>query len=241
MAVYGSRASIGLIVPASGYALEMECNKMAPEGVAVATTRIPLEKATPEFLSKIASYVEEAAKLLAMAELDVIVLGCTAGSFIKGVGYDSTIIKIIEEATNITGLTTSTAVISALRKLKAKKISIATPYIDEVNEQEKMFFEANGFNVLSIEGLQLGRTNSRDMPLLEAETMYDFAKKVHKQECDVLFVSCTGLGVISIIERLENELGKPVVTSNQATFWAALRTAKVRDPIEGYGKLLRES
>lgn len=241
MAVYGSRAKIGLIVPAPGCALEMECNEMAPEGVAIVTTRIPLEKATPEFLIKIASYIDGAARLLAAAEPDVIALGCTAGSFIKGIGYDKSIIKSIEEATNITGLTTSTAVLGALTKLRARKISIATPYIDEVNKQEKMFFEANGFNVISIEGLQLGRTSSRDMPLVEAKTMYGFVKKVYRPECDVIFISCTGLGVISIIEELENELGKPVITSNQATFWAALRIAKVWDPIKGYGKLLRES
>lgn len=240
MFVYGSRAGIGLIMPAPGYALEQECHMMAPEGVAVASTRIPLEKATPEFLIKLADYVEEAAKLLATSEPDVIALGCTSGSFIKGVGYDKAVIERIEKATNITGLTTSTAVLSALEKLKAKKVAVATPYIDEVNKQEKIFFEGNGFDVVSIEGLQLGRTSAKDMPCVEPETMYELAKKVYRPECDVVFISCTGLGVISIIEKLENELGKPVVTSNQATFWAALRIAKVSDPIQGYGRLLRE-
>lgn len=240
MATYGYRSKIGVISPATGFTVDEEFHIMAPEGVAIGVTRIPLENATPESLARLNDYIEEAAKLIATAEPDIIVLTCTSGSFIKGLGYDKAIIKKIEKTTNIAGLTTSTAVLDALTKMKVKKVAVATPYIDEVNELEKLFLEDNGFDVVSIEGLQLGRTNPRDMPNVEPETMYQLAKKVYRPGCDGVFISCAGLGIISIIESLEKDLGKPVITSNQATFWDALRMTKVQDPIPGYGQLMRE-
>ncbi len=118
MEVYASKAKIGMITPAPGLATEEEFHRMAPEGVAVGTARITLESATPESLSKLADRAVEAARIVATFEPDVIILTCTSGSFIKGTGYDEMIIKRIEEASNVTGLTTSTAVLRALRKIK---------------------------------------------------------------------------------------------------------------------------
>lgn len=235
--VYGWRGKIGLIYLAPGVPLEIEAHKMVPEGVAILTTRIPHKMATPEELMKLANYIEEASSLLAQAKPDLIVFGCTAGSFIRGIGYDKEIINKIESHVGIPAITTSTAAIDSLNALKVKKLAVATPYIDEVNQHERSFIEDSGFKITSIKGLGL----LGNMAFVENEQMYRLAKEVFTEDADALFISCTGLSVIGIIETLEEELKRPVVTSNQATIWAALRRINVRDKIKGFGTLFRMS
>ncbi len=231
--VYGWRGIIGVMHPAPGLSMETEFHQIAPDGVAIVTTRMPFPKSTPETLIDLANYVEEAAVLLSQARANLIVFFCTAGSFIKGIGYDYEIMNKIENRVGISALTTSTAVIDSLKALNAKKIAVATPYIEEVNQREKDFLEDSGFKVTGIKGL--GRLVK--MGYVEHEEIYHLVKDVHTEEAEAIFISCTGLCVVGMIKELEKEFKKPVITSNQATFWAALRSLNINEPIEGYGKL----
>ena len=235
---FGWRGKIGLIYPAPGIAGEVEFHKMAPEGVAILTTRMPLEKVDAEGLIKMGSYTEQAASLLAQAKPDVIAFCCTTGSLVKGIGYDKEIIRRIENHTGIAAITTSTAVIDSLNTLKVKKIAVATPYPDEVNQREKVFIEDSGFEITAIKGL--GVLDPQKMQNVRHEEMYRLAKEVFTENADAIFISCTGIAVIDIIEPLEEDLGRPVITSNQATMWAALRKINIGERIEGLGKLFRE-
>ena len=106
---YGWRGKIGLIYPAPGTAGEIEFHKMAPEGVAILTTRMPLEKVDADALIKMGSHTEQAAALLAMAKPHVIAFCCTTGSLVKGIGYDKEIISRIESRVGIAAITTATA------------------------------------------------------------------------------------------------------------------------------------
>jgi len=236
--MYGWRARIGLIYPAPGITGEIEFHQMAPEGVAVCTTRIPLEQTTPESLIKMADYIEEASVLLSQAKVDVIAFGCTSGSLIKGAGYDKEIIGKIENLVHIPAITTATSVIEGLKAMRMEKIVVVTPYSDEVNQKEKLFLESHSFKVQDIRGL--GILNPVEMANVEPGVIYKLAKGMISDTADGVFISCTGLGIINIIEMLECDIRKPVITSNQATMWAALRRAKVRGKIRGYGQLLQE-
>ena len=229
------RAKIGLIYPAPATAGEFEFHQMAPEGVVVCTTRIPQEQTTPESLIKMADCVEDASVLLSQAKVDVIVFGCTAGSFIKGTGYDKEIIRKIEDLVHIPAITTSTAVIEALKVIGVKKIVVATPYSEEVNRRERLFLESHSFQVQEIRGL--GIIDPRELASVEPDVMYRLAKDMVSDTTDGIFISCTGLRVISIIDILEHESQKPVITSNQATMWAALRRVDIREEITGLGRL----
>ena len=236
--MYGWRAKIGLIYPAPGITGEMEFHQMAPEGVAICTTRIPLEHTTPESLIKMADYIEEASALLSQAKVDVIAFCCTSGSLIKGFGYDKEIMQRIEKLTHIPAITTATSVIEGLKVMGMKKIVVATPYSDEVNQKERSFLESHSFEVQDIRGL--GITNPLEMANVEPGIIYKLAKDMISDTTDGVFISCTGLGIINIIEILECDIQKPVITSNQATMWAALRKVKVREEIQGFGRLLQE-
>jgi maleate isomerase len=235
---YGWRGKIGLIFPAPGTAPEVEFHRKVPEGVAVLTTRVPFEEVTPKGLIKMGTFVMDAGSLLSQAKPDVIVFACTTGSLVKGVGYDKEIIDSIERRTGIPATTTTTAVIESLNVLKLKRIVITTPYSDEVNQVEKSFLESSGFEVISIKGL--GLLDPNKMPEVRHDQIYKLVKEGFTEEADGIFVSCTGIGVIDLIKILEEDFKKPVITSNQATLWMALRKIKVANKIPGLGKLFDE-
>ncbi|MFQ6090757.1 MAG: maleate cis-trans isomerase, partial [Candidatus Bipolaricaulia bacterium] len=153
--MYARQCRIGLIVPSSNTTMESEFVRYVPEGVSVQTARLPLERVTEDELIKMAEKVEEAAALLADAQVDVIAYGCTSGSLIKGKGHGIKLEERIGRATGIPAVATAHAVLNALRAKGLKKIAVATPYSKEINEKEREFISDNGFEVLAIHGLGL--------------------------------------------------------------------------------------
>lgn len=218
---YGWRARIGLILPSTGSAPERDFHKWVPDGVEICTTRVLFETVDPQGLVEMGGRVEQAAKLIAGSDLDLIVFACTTGSLIKGMGYDQELARRMERATGVMALTTSGALLRALDALGSRDLAIATPYSPQVDAAEKRFLEGNGYRVLDIQGL--GFTDPRQMPRVTPGQMYHMAKRVDSPQADTVFLSCTGLGIIDAIPTYEQDLGKPVLTSNQVTLWAALR------------------
>jgi maleate cis-trans isomerase len=116
-------------------------------------------------------------------------------------------------------------------------VSIAMPYVEAVARAGVKFVEAAGVEVLDARWLHMAGYKIAEMP---AETAYQLAKEVDKPAADAVFISCVNWHTFEIIDRLERELGKPVITSNQATIWNMLRMAGVNDRIRGYGRLLSD-
>ncbi len=218
---------------------EFEFHKVAPNDVALVTAVMPFPTATPEALIKLSDYALECAITLAREDPDLILFCCTAGSFIEGFGYDKEIIKRIEDRVGIPTTTTSTAVIDALHALKVQKLNVVTPYLDVITEQERLFLVDSGFKVTSIKGLDLSVPS--EVAKVTSETMHKLLKEIFTEDAEAVFISCTGLAVIDLIETLERELKRPALTSNQVNIWSALRKIGIKDKIEGYGKLLMMS
>lgn len=244
---------IGLIVPSTNTVCEMDFHRLAPKGVSVHTGRMmimeevkgPVDWSKPMDWERIHQRMHErcatVAQEIATARVNMIVFGCTSGSFIKGPGGDEEISLMIEEAVlpvcgKIPVITISTAVLEALEALKIKKVSVATPYIERGNEQEKMFLEGNGFKVVDIKGLGLETFGeyARQGP----QVIYDLAKKVNKKDADGIFISCADFRALDVIEVLERDLRKPVVSSNQISIWLSLKKLNISESIKGYGILL---
>lgn len=236
--MYGWRGRLGLIVPSSNTTMEMELHDYLPEGVSLHTTRIPLKNVTEEELVKMNTLAVEGAKLLRDAGVELILYGCTSGSLIGGKDYEKKLEMEIEEEVNVPVISTSTAVIEALKMLDAREIIVITPYTDEINAREKEFLEANDFTVLDIRGL--GIEDNQDIGKLEPYSAYRLAKASFMDEAEAIFISCTNWRTFEIIEALENDLGVPVVTSNQASLWLALREMDVMERIPGLGRLFTE-
>ncbi len=221
-ALYGWRARIGLIVPSSNTTMEPEMWRMAPEGVSIHTARIPLEKVNVEELMEMEKYSVDEAVKLSTAGVDVIVYGCTTGSLIGGPGFDKRIAGKINVATGTPVVTTATAVVEALRALNAMRISIATPYIEEVNRREEEFLEAHGFKVVDLK--YLGILDNIEIGRVEPGRVYRLARSLKTAGVDAVFISCTNLRTLEVIKPLEEDLGLPVISSNTATMWYTLKT-----------------
>jgi maleate cis-trans isomerase len=132
--------------------------------------------------------------------------------------------------------TSSTAMIEAFKTLGVNKVSLAVPYLEEVAMAEKKFVEEHGIEVVNIKWL--GLQDSLEIASVPPEVVYDLACQVNEPETESIFLSCIALHTVEIIETLEIDLQKPVVSSNQATMWHLLRLAQVNEEIDGFGQLL---
>lgn len=233
--MYSWRARIGVIAPTDGkigHAFE----KYAPEGVVFDCSKMTFPGPTPEGLIYLSDQVEEKARAYqGNVPYDVILFGCTSGSCIKGYGFDKECIERIERASGYPGLTTSTAVLEAFEALGLNKTVVMTPYPEETNQAEKKFLEDNGLEVTSITGIGFNRIGPYGHP--SKYHLYNNAKKLKTEGAEVFFLSCMALATMELVEVLEEDLGIPVITSHQASLWACLRHAGIRDKLPGLGKL----
>ena len=240
--MYGWRARIGLILPASNVTCEQEMARMCPEGVCTLGTRIQFQP-TVAGLKRMVDDVERAAEELSCENVsDLIAFCCTVGSLIEGPGHDEHIVKLIQSKCGTPAITTTTGVVQALHHLNVKRVAVATPYTANINEIEKNALQSLGFVVTAIKGIfeevnpehfrndMIGRCGPHDA--------YQIARQVDSADADGVLISCTNLRAIEIIESLERDLGKPVITSNQSTMWLALRQLGISQAAKGYGQLL---
>ena len=238
--MYGARGRIGLITLASDTSVLPEYTRAMPEGVAVyaAPIVLPRGEVTPAALAEMLAedQLEHAAELLVWADVDVIVFACTTGSLVHGVGWDRELVGRIERASGRSATTTTTAVLDALRAVGASSLAVATPYIEELNAIESRFLEASGFRVAGIAGL--GCATDAEIGRLEPADAVSLVERVDCSDADAIFISCTNFHCLPAIASLERQIGKPVVTSNLAGAWAALRQIGIEDTIPGYGQLL---
>ncbi len=208
---------------------------MAPDGVTIHANRIALKNVTPESLLAMEADTERAAAGIASVRVGVISFACTSGSFVGGPGYDDKLIKIMEDATGIEATTTTTAVMRALSILNVSRIALATPYIDEVTKIEVKFLQTAGYEVTNWQGG--GLVETADIQECYPEVSYRRARRINSDRAEAIFISCTGFRTIEHIEKLESDLGKPVISANQATFADSLRILGVNEVQKGYGSL----
>lgn len=238
---YGWRGRIGLIYIASAYSMETEFHKMAPEGVTTHTTRISLSDDPSHFTLEDLQSLDEraikAAKLLAQAPLKSIAYGCTSGSFVNGLEYDQQFIRRLEKLTSIPITTTANSVLQAIKALNVNKVAIATPYSDDVNHRAHEYFTSGGLSITNLTGL--GIMNDYKISSLDLETIYNMAVETITADSEALFISCTGISALPMIRLLEKDLGVPVITSNQATFWHTLKIANIQSSNTEYGSLFQ--
>jgi len=237
---YGYRAKIGIITPGVNTNIEPECYRMAPKGVSFHTSRLLLlGKSTEESYHRMERDTERAAEELATAELDAVAWACTSGSVVLP---PRQIEEKIARIANCPAVTTITAVVEALRALGVKRVALGTPYVGFINETEIEFLEKAGFEVVSMYGLELGESQEerRGIGRVPPQSLHRFARHIDHPKAEAIFISCTNIAGVEEIAQIEAERGKPMITSNLATFWHCLRLAGINDKIQGFGRLLAE-
>jgi maleate isomerase len=233
------RAKIGFVVLAMEQTVEDDVFRLAPEGVGVHISRIPMShEATVDTLLAMEPGIESAARLLLPVDrLDVTCYTCNCGTMV--IGEEKIRAALRRGKPEAQPTTVMTGVVRSLRAVAAQRIVVATPYLDEVNAHVLRFLEANGFEVLDLQGLNL-RTN-QEIDCVEPAFLQEFAAGLDRPDADAVFVCCGALRTLDIVGPLEHQIGKPAIVSNQAMMWDCLRMAGIADRIPGYGRLLETS
>ncbi len=232
---------VGVIVPESNTTNEIEFNRLCPPSLSFHFARVPLHKGMDQDAHKgvLMNDLAVAAGHLGSCDCDLIAFGCTSDSMKYG---DEILLPVIRDAANTPALTTASAIISALEALSVKRIAMASPYTEETNREEAAFLNRAGFDVVAMNGLGLNTTLDRIkmMSWVPAEGVVDLALSVDCDEADALLICCTDFNTLDVIDQLERTTGKPVVTSNVATFSAIMRQLEVPAGQTGFGNIIAE-
>jgi len=236
--MYGWRGRIGLLVPSINTTMETEFWRIAPEGVSVHSARIAGGRhGTPEELRGMEAASKQAARDVAMVEPDVVVYGCTSGSFFEGPEWNRKICDQLSEIAKAPAVTTAGAMAAALMAGGHSKVDVVTPYVELTNERLRHFLRAHDIEVVT-----LGTFDMLDMfdhAKIEPGEIYRKVREITTPKSEAVFVACTQLRAMEVLDNLERDLGKPVVSTTQASVWDALRMVGYRREVPGYGQLLR--
>lgn len=231
---------VGLILPSVNIHMEPEFNRLRdllPE-IDYFAARVFLTDTTEEALVAMEKGLEEASRLIETVTPEAVIYACTSGSFIKGLDWDAQIMDKITGLCHCPSVTASRAMVSAIEVMNIKKLTLVTPYTDDINEREKQFLEAMGVRVAAMRGLQI--VDAETLRTQSDERMMELVLSADVPESEGVFISCTNVKGLYIAQRLEEKLGKPVLSSNSACLWALLKMLDIRRPIAGCGRLLAE-
>ena len=233
---------LGVLVPAGNPTIEPELYRMAPRSLTIHFARLEslagepggadgMERRTLGYLDSLPS----ATRALASVRPDLVVLSHTAVSYLTGFGDEPALLDRFASLAGTRVMTAAGAILAALRHLGVRRLALATPYPETISAAGRAYWQEAGFDIVAHRRLP-GVTNIYDET---EERAYMLGLDADVPNADAVLISGTGLPTAGIVQRLEDELDKPVVTSQVATLWQALRTLDVQDPVPGYGRLLR--
>jgi maleate isomerase len=230
---------IGLVALASDYVTERDFMNMRPtDDVVIFVSRIlNVNPCTVENLRTMAPRVTDAVSLIIpQGRLDAVAYSCTSGTVV--IGYDAIEASVHAVRPGIPVATPITAGLAALESFGSQRIAVLTPYVDDVNGPIVRYIQDNGIDVVGLTSFHLADDN--DMAGLSPETIYNAALEADRPDADALFISCTAIRAVDALERIEQTLGKPVVSANQALFWQALRASGYQYSMDGFGQLFKQ-
>jgi len=229
-----AKRGIGFLIPSANTVLEEETIWVLPREVPARFARIRNARdSVRENLAMLAA-APEAASLLADAEVAVLAFACTSASMLRGVGYDRQLSDLLQQRTGLPAITTATSVVEALKYLGVGRVTLIAPYRASLLHREVSFLEESGIQVPAHASL-----NAAQPRQMERVTIKDMRACIKHMPIlgEALFISCTNIHATSMVGTLEQELGIPVVTSNQATLWHAMQMLGLTLAGRGLGML----
>ena len=231
-----ARWRVGLIALATDHTSERDFAAMRPsDDLAVYVNRVPFANpATKDNLMAMRPLLTEAAELILPGEpLDAIAYSCTSASAIIG---DAAVRDAIQAAKpQVPVITPTSASFAAFKALDARKVSVLTPYTEAVTEALVRYFESGGLEILNASCF--GLADDREMARVLPDSIVAAAGEVCHPQAEALFISCTAVRAVAVAQVIEDRLGIPVVTSNQAMFWQTIRQAGCALSVSGFGRL----
>jgi len=233
-----SNPRIGLITLGSDFRIEKDFNNVIyGRDIDLYVNRIrcynPLNNKT---LAKMADDITDVTKdILPNQKIDCVAYGCTSGTIAAGYDVIEKNVKLAKPEAKV--ITPITSAIKALKVFNISKISVFTPYTKSINDSVINYFNkenitVNGLTYFDIE-------SDLDIGKVDEEYLFEVLSKIDLEDSEALFVSCTALPVLSIIDKLEKKLNKVILSSNQTLIWESLNAISYKNSIEGFGKLFK--
>jgi maleate isomerase len=217
-----ARAAIGLVAPFD-LELDRELWRWMPDSVDLLITRTPRTEdtaVTVDFVRELAEPggLADAVRAVTAGRAEVVAYACTSASFVNGPAGEAKIRTTMEAAGAHQAVTTSGAILEALAALGAARVALVTPYLEDLSELFVEFLSQNDIEV--VQHLAMGE-QSEIWNVSYARTTA-LVQAADRDDADAIVLACTNLPSFDLIAELERELGKPVISANQATMWAAL-------------------
>jgi maleate isomerase len=228
-------ARIGLIIPSSNRMVEEEMVRHVPPGVTAHVARLRMTGAHRVGLDALLPQVKETAGTLTDARCDVVAFHCTANSTSEGMAGEAKLLDALRDAGAAHVTTTASAIRRAFDVLGVRRVVLLTPYSAHVTEEETGFLREAGYEVVHARGFAM--KGSDEYCTTPPQFWRDRALEAVRPDADVYFLSCANISVFPVIEEIEQKLGRPVVTSNQAVVWEALSLLDITDRRNCRGRL----
>ena len=230
------RARLGVLVPFTNSNLEADLAMLAPAGVTIHTTRLggyDIEQVpdSRQMGGMAEADIEESLRLLAGVRPDVILYGCTSATLAQGPSFDRALAQRCESNWGIPMVTAASALVRSLQHLGVERIAFASPYVRALNDDAIAFLEQSGFAVVSRHDhdCDLGNYGQGE---LTPQQVVEFASRADSASAQAIVLSCTDMRAVEAIEAVEAHSDKPVVSSNQALlFWALKHTPVSSDEV----------
>lgn len=218
------RAGVGIVVP-NDFVIDHELWRWVPDEVTLHLTRLPvtITEMTDEAVGALAdaAALRQAAESLLVPSPRVVAYACSSGSFLHGTPGEHLLVDAMVSGGAPDALTTSGAMIRALQHVGASRVALVTPYLHTISARLRDFLGEHDIDVVAEHSLGL----DRNIWSLSSMDIFNAVQEADHAGADAIFVSCTNLRTYDVIAPLERMLGKPVLTANQATMWAAVRAA----------------
>jgi len=228
---------LGMIFPPLNYPVPPEATRLYPKGIKFLAKGVGLEGMTPEGYDKAIPKVIPAAMELVQEGATAISVMGTSLTFYKGVKFNQELTDAVRKATGLPTTTMSTGIVEGLRAAKARRVAVATAYIDDVTNRLKIFLEESGFEVVAAKGLGYVRIPegavTQDSLLAFSASVFESASKA-----DALLISCGALKTIDLVVPLETRCKVPVVSSTPHALWTSVKLAGVNGRVQGFGSVL---
>ena len=229
---------VGLIALSNDLTIESDFNAVCKDlPLDIFINRIQNENPlTKENLQKMQGELESVAKkILPEEKINVIAYGCTSGTI--SIGEDKVKEKILSAKPGCYVATPITSAIKAFKEMNIKKIAVFTPYPESVNKIILEYFIKKNIEVLSFATFNID--SDSDIAKVDPKYLLETLTKLDTVNADALFISCTALPVLKILEEVERKIHKPALSSNQTLIWDTIRSIGYKSSVKGYGKLLR--
>lgn len=237
--MFGWRGKVGAISPSLAEGKNYEFYRVVPEGVLLVEWCLPpVTRIVAEEIDRALAGLEEGVDVLTGVEVGVILVGGTAPFYAKGPAYTREVRDRLRKRTATPLIMSVDNVVAGLQAVGARRIAVASPYPDPINEKMRAYLAASGLEIIGLHGL--GYESNHQISLLPREASFHAACEVFRRypEADAIYLPCPRWPTVENIQPLEKDLGVPVITATQVDIWGALRALGIHASITGYGGLL---